>query len=82
MRCNICDRALSEQEIVHNKDLNAYEPCSVCLAAAFEAAYSDGFCKESTPEGEAGGVLSDFQEQVEIAEEIVPELIEEEGAKL
>lgn len=43
MRCNICDKALTDKEVVFNKDLEAYEPCTVCLDAAMDAAYCDGF---------------------------------------
>lgn len=46
MRCNICDRGLTEKEIVFNKELDAYEPCGECLEIALEAAYSDGFIRE------------------------------------
>lgn len=43
MHCNICDRMLSEKEIVWNKDIDTYEPCGTCLEIAMDAAYSDGF---------------------------------------
>lgn len=42
MRCNICDKELSDKEAVFNKDLQAYEPCTVCLDIAMDAAYCDG----------------------------------------
>lgn len=48
MRCNICDRVLSDAEVVWSKDLGAFEPCTTCLDIALDAAYSDGF----KPEGE------------------------------
>lgn len=40
MRCAICDRGLSEKEIVYNDDLPGFEPCTECLEIALEAAYS------------------------------------------
>ena len=46
MRCNICDNELSDKEISFNKELDAFEPCTVCLDAAMEAAYCDGFVTE------------------------------------
>lgn len=49
MRCNICDRALSDTEVVWNKDINTYEPCSTCLEVAMDAAYSQGFTPDGDP---------------------------------
>ena len=49
MRCAICDRALSDTEVVFNKDLDAYEPCSTCLEVAMDAAYSQGFSPDGEP---------------------------------
>ena len=43
MHCNICDRLMTEKEIVWNKDIDTYEPCGTCLEIAMDAAYSDGF---------------------------------------
>jgi hypothetical protein len=43
MRCNICDKALTDKEVVWSTDLKAYEPCTTCLEAAMDAAYCDGF---------------------------------------
>lgn len=43
MRCNICDKQLTDKEIQWNKELQTWEPCSFCLEAAMDAAYSDGF---------------------------------------
>ena len=48
MHCNICDRILSETEIIFNTDIDTYEPCSTCLTVALDAAYSQGF----SPDGE------------------------------
>lgn len=45
MRCNICDKALSEAEIQPTPDGSGYEPCSVCMEIILDAAYSDGFSK-------------------------------------
>jgi len=46
MRCNICDRQLSEKEIIFSKELDTFEPCTTCLDAAMEAAYTAGFDTE------------------------------------
>lgn len=46
MRCNICDKELSDKEVVYNEELQAYEPCTYCLDVALDAAYSNGFQKE------------------------------------
>lgn len=43
MRCNICDKQLTDKEIVWNKDYGTWEPCSFCLEAALDAAYTNGF---------------------------------------
>ena len=42
MRCNICDKELTEKEISYNEDLEGFEPCTECLDIAFEAAFSGG----------------------------------------
>ena len=42
MRCNICDKALSDSEVVFNKNIDGYEPCSICLDIALDAAFSQG----------------------------------------
>lgn len=49
MHCNICDKMLSETEIVFNNDINTYEPCSTCLNVALDAAYSQGFSPDGEP---------------------------------
>lgn len=46
MRCNICDKALTEAEIQVTPDNKSYEPCAFCFEIAMDAAYSDGFVKE------------------------------------
>jgi len=49
MRCDICDKALSDTEVVFNKELvnpdgtGGYEPCATCLEIAMDAAFSQGF---------------------------------------
>jgi hypothetical protein len=48
MHCHICDAELSEKEIIWNEELNGYEPCSVCLEIIFDAAFSDGFHRDSS----------------------------------
>jgi hypothetical protein len=39
---------MSESEIIWNKELGAWEICSTCLEASFDAAYSGGF----SPDGD------------------------------
>lgn len=51
MRCNICDKQLSDKEVVWNKELDAFEPCAYCLEAAMDAAYSDGFQHDDDTRG-------------------------------
>ena len=46
MHCNICDKEMSDKEVSYNEDLKAYEPCTVCLDIAMDAAYSQGFHTE------------------------------------
>ncbi len=43
MRCNICDRKMTDKEIVYNEDLGAFEPCSTCLEVIMDAAFSGGY---------------------------------------
>lgn len=50
MRCHICDKSLSEKETIYNKDLQAYEPCTVCLDIAMDAAYCDGVQRDEENE--------------------------------
>lgn len=45
MRCNICDKALSEKEVSWNKEIGNFEPCSECLEISLDAAFSDGFSR-------------------------------------
>ncbi len=47
MRCNCCDRALSEQEIHYNEELKAWEMCVTCLEISMDAAYSQGFSRDN-----------------------------------
>ena len=43
MHCFICDRQLSDAEIVWNSDYKKWEPCGECLEISLDAAYSGGF---------------------------------------
>lgn len=36
MKCNICDKTLSEAETRYNKDHEEYDPCSYCLQVISE----------------------------------------------
>jgi hypothetical protein len=66
MRCFICDKILSENEIQTNKDTKEFEPCPTCLEIALDAAYSDGF----SPDGE----LDDPELQEQFGSGAVPTL--------
>lgn len=57
MRCNICDKQLTDTEVSWNKDLGTFEPCSPCLEIALEAAYSDGF---RPSDDDTGGEVNPF----------------------
>ena len=46
MRCRICDKVLTEAEIIPSPDGKGYEPCSVCMEIILDAAYSDGFARD------------------------------------
>lgn len=46
MRCNICDKALSEKEGSFNRDIQTFDPCTVCLDIAMDAAYTGGWTDE------------------------------------
>ena len=43
MRCNICDRKMTDKEIAYNEELGAFEPCSTCLEVIMDAAFSGGY---------------------------------------
>lgn len=49
MHCHICDRLLSDAEIILNRDSGEYEPCSTCLEVIYDAAYSGGFSPDGQP---------------------------------
>lgn len=51
MHCFICDKMLSEAEIVFNTDLDGYDCCPTCLEVALDAAFSDGYDKEPEERG-------------------------------
>lgn len=55
MRCNCCDRPLSDKEIVFNKEIDCYEPCSTCLEIALDAAYSTDFINNLSSEDDIYG---------------------------
>lgn len=59
MRCNICDKELSDKEVIYNGDLDGYEPCTECLDIALEAAYSGGVPND---DDELSAVDSSFDE--------------------
>lgn len=46
MKCAICDRDMTESDIVWNKESKEYEPCPTCLDIIWDTAYSGGFLKE------------------------------------
>jgi len=46
MHCHICDKELSEKEIVFNVELDGFEPCSECLDIIYETAFGNGFDPE------------------------------------
>lgn len=52
MKCNICDKTLTEKEISQHDQTKEFEPCGTCLEIALDAAYSDGFAHpDDEPEG-------------------------------
>ena len=46
MRCNCCDRALTEKEVIFNPEIKTWELCTTCLEIALDAAYSGDFRHE------------------------------------
>ncbi len=51
MRCNACDKALTEAEIQFIPQSKTFEMCSICLEVAMDAAYSDGFQRPDDADG-------------------------------
>ena len=45
MKCHMCDKELTEKEIIWNKEIEEWDPCAVCLDIIFETAFSDGFSR-------------------------------------
>lgn len=45
MRCNICDKVLTDVEVQFTPDKKGFEPCSPCMEIIMDAAYSDGFVR-------------------------------------
>jgi len=62
MKCHICDKELTEKEIIWNKDINTWDPCSVCLDIAFDAAFSDGFSRPD--DDDAYIILEEDEERI------------------
>ena len=50
MKCYICNKDLTDDEIVIDNDTKEYAPCSECMAIILDAAYSDGFVKPDEEE--------------------------------
>lgn len=46
MKCNCCDKDMSDKETVFNEELGTWELCTVCLDVALDAAYSNGFSRD------------------------------------
>lgn len=64
MKCNICNKDMSDKEVSYNEDLKSYEPCTECLDIAMDAAYSQGFLTEDdiyvvdpSFDGDAGDII-------------------------
>jgi hypothetical protein len=63
LKCHICDRDLSDTEVIFSNDTQTYEPCTTCLNIVMEAAYCEGFVKEEPyPEIEI------FEDETEVLE--------------
>lgn len=43
IKCNICDKEITDKEIVYNDDLPGFEPCPPCLTIIMDAAYTQEF---------------------------------------
>lgn len=43
MKCYICDKELSEKEIIYNEEVSSYEPCTTCLDVIYDTAYCGNF---------------------------------------
>ena len=54
MRCYVCDKAMTDNEIQVSPDGISYDPCPVCMTVILDAAYSDGFVKEADLSVELG----------------------------
>lgn len=46
LKCNCCDKDMSDKETIFNEELGTWELCTVCLDAAFDAAFSQGFSRD------------------------------------
>lgn len=63
MRCNCCDRKLSDEEISYNPEIDAFELCHTCLEIALDAAFSDGY---TDPDEDDVTSVLDAEDTVEV----------------
>lgn len=68
MHCYICDRQLSDAEIIWNSDYKQWEPCGECLEISLDAAFSGGFNPEAS--FSRGEPLGDYKEITETPAEV------------
>ena len=55
MRCHICDKALTDAEVQFIPETKGFECCSICLEAAMDAAYCDGYVRPDDAENPGFG---------------------------
>ena len=70
MRCNCCDRVLSEDEIQFNPEIDAFEMCSTCLDISLDAAFSGKFSYDDSDEDYSFIVVGDGVEDLFIANDL------------
>lgn len=46
MHCHICDKLLTDKEIVYDKETQEFEPCRVCMEIILDAAYVRDYLEE------------------------------------
>jgi hypothetical protein len=64
MKCHICDKTLSPEEVHWSKDHGEWDPCGSCLMA-IEDVFNDGYDEEQITAmlDEEWGILTDGERQ-------------------
>jgi len=60
MRCNICNKDLTDKEVSFNEDLDTFEPCGECLEIIYDTAFGQGY----NPDDDRVSVIEEPEEDI------------------